>query len=169
MSESFLVHFLNVQHDLRAFIGAMVRDPAAREDVFQEVSMTLWKSYAKFDPSRSFGAWARGVAARKILENHRYSSRLPECVTPEVLDSVAAAFAPEDDLWQQRERALKECIAQLPKHSGQLVSERYAEGLSMDQLSERRGLSVEALYQTLSRLRRQLRDCVTKRIDTLRP
>jgi RNA polymerase sigma-70 factor (ECF subfamily) len=109
-----------------------------------------------------------GTKARKILENHRYSSRLPECVTPEVLDSIAAAFAPEDDLWQERERALRECIAQLPKHSGQLVNERYAEGLSMDQLSERRGLSVEALYQALSRLRRQLRDCVTKRIAALR-
>ena len=169
MSESFLSHFLQVQQDLRAFIGAMVRDPAAREDVFQEVSMTLWKSYPKFDPSRSFGAWARGVAARKILENHRYSSRLPESVTPEVLESVAAAFVPEDELWQQRERALKECIGQLPKQSGLLVSERYSEGLSMDQLSQRRGLSVEALYQTLSRLRRLLRDCVTKRIDTLRP
>jgi RNA polymerase sigma-70 factor, ECF subfamily len=164
MSESFLHHFLHVQHDLRAFIGAMVRDPTAREDVFQEVSMTLWKNYAKYDPSRPFGAWARGIAARKILESHRQIARLPETITPEVLDSVAAAFSPEDELWQRREQALKHCIGRLPTHSGQLMDQRYSQGFSMEQLSKERGMTVESLYQTLSRLRKLLRDCVTKRL-----
>ena len=46
--DRFLPLFLAAQPDLRAFIGAMVRDPAAREDVFQEVSMILWKSFQKY-------------------------------------------------------------------------------------------------------------------------
>lgn len=43
--DHFLPHFLAVQSDLRAFIGAAVRDAATREDVFQEVAMILWKKF----------------------------------------------------------------------------------------------------------------------------
>ena len=76
--EQFLPLFLAAQSDLRAFIGATVRDRALREDVFQEVAMVLWRTFDRFDASRSFGAWARGVAARKIMEDRRVRARLPD-------------------------------------------------------------------------------------------
>lgn len=167
--DHFLPLFLEAQSDLRAFIGAMVRDPLAREDVFQEVSMVLWKSFHKFDQTRSFGAWARGVAARKIMEDRRLRARLPESIEPEVLEAVAQGF--DDDhassLWQSRERALKDCIEQLPPRSSELVSERYAKGAEIDELASGLGMSVDAIYQALSRLRRQLRECVQRRMTQL--
>jgi RNA polymerase sigma-70 factor (ECF subfamily) len=165
-NDRFLPLFLEAQPDLRAFIGAMVRDPVAREDVFQEVSMVLWKSFGKFDPTRSFGAWARGVAARKIMEDRRLRARLPESISPEVLEAVAAGFEPDEtsQKWQARERALKECIEQLPPRSGDLVAQRYAKGTEIDELAESTGMSIDAIYQALSRLRRQLRDCVQRRM-----
>lgn len=67
---------LAVQSDLRAFIRATVRDRPLREDVFQEVAMMLWRKFYRLDASRSFGAWARGRAARKIMEDRRESARL---------------------------------------------------------------------------------------------
>ena len=165
-SDHFLPLFLEAQPDLRAFIGAMVRDPAAREDVFQEVSMVLWKSFQKFDQTRSFGAWARGVAAKKIMEDRRLRARLPESVSPEVLEAVAEGFEADEtsNKWQARERALKECIEQLPPRSGDLVAQRYAKGAEVDELANNTGMSVDAIYQALSRLRRQLRDCVQRRM-----
>jgi RNA polymerase sigma-70 factor (ECF subfamily) len=167
--DRFLPLFLEVQPDLRAFIGAMVRDPAAREDVFQEVSMILWKSFQKYDPARPFGAWARGIAARKILEDHRLRSKLPESMPPEVIEDLAKAFEPDhtQDAWQQRERALADCIQQLPQRSGELIADRYAKGRSIEDLSTDTGMSSEAIYQALSRLRKQLRECVTRKIGQI--
>lgn len=165
--DRFLPLFLDAQSDLRAFIGAMVRDPAAREDVFQEVSMILWKSFQKYDPTRPFGAWARGIAARKILEDYRLRTRLPESVPPEVIEELALAFEPDvaREAWQVREKALQKCIEQLPQRSGEIVGDRYAKGRSIEEIAEHTGMSADAIYQALSRLRKQLRDCVSRRLN----
>lgn len=167
--DQFLPLFLEAQPDLRAFIGAMIRDPAAREDIFQEVSMILWNSFAKFDRARSFGAWARGIAARKILESHRLRARLPESVPPEVIEAVAEGFDSDfsSSVWQKRETALNKCIDQLPERSGALITDRYTKGRSIEEIADDSGLTVDAIYQALSRLRKQLRDCVDRRLTQL--
>ena len=167
--DRFLPLFLEVQSDLRAFIGAMVRDPVTREDVFQEVSMVLWKSFAKYDPARPFGAWARGVAARKILEDHRLRSRLPEAFPPEVIEAVAAGFDYEEGqaAWRERETALNHCLEKLPERSASLIAERYQKGLAVEDLVADTGMTAEAIYQALSRLRKLLRDCVQRRLGLL--
>jgi len=164
--DRFLPLFLEVQSDLRAFIGAMVRDPVTREDVFQEVSMVLWKNFAKYDPARPFGAWARGVAARKILEDHRLRSRLPQAFPPEVIEAVAAGFDEDQGhaAWRDRELALNQCLELLPERSAALIAERYQKGLAVEDLVADTGMTAEAIYQALSRLRKQLRDCVQRRL-----
>lgn len=167
--DRFLPLFLEVQPDLRAFIGAMVRDPVTREDVFQEVSMVLWKSFAKYDPSRPFGAWARGIAARKILEDHRLRSRLPEAFPPEVIEAVAAGFDEDQGQakWRDRELALNKCLEILPERSAALLADRYQKGHAVEDLAADTGMTVDAIYQTLSRLRKQLRECVQRRLGLL--
>src|SRR4051812_6368491 len=59
--DDFMHHFLRHQADIKAFIGAVVLDEHLRADLFQEVALTLWQQIDAFDPSRSFGAWARGI------------------------------------------------------------------------------------------------------------
>jgi RNA polymerase sigma-70 factor (ECF subfamily) len=164
--DHFLPHFLAVQSDLRAFIGAAVRDPATREDVFQEVAMILWKKFERYDPAKPFGAWARGIASRKILEDHRMKGRLPESCTPEALEMLSAGFMADEaeSPWEARETALNHCLDTLPERSARFIRDRYHVGQPMETMATEAGLSVDALYQTLSRLRRQLRDCVQRRL-----
>lgn len=162
----FLPHFLAVQSDLRAFIGAAVRDPATREDIFQEVAMILWKKFERYDPAKPFGAWARGIASRKILEDHRMKGRLPESCTPEALEMLSAGFMVDEaeSPWEARETALNHCLDTLPERSSRFMRDRYHLGQPVESMAAEAGLSVDALYQILSRLRRQLRDCVQRRL-----
>lgn len=164
--DTFLPLFLAAQPDLRAFIGATVRDPVTREDVFQEVAMILWKKFETYDAARPFGAWARGIATRKILEDRRLRARLPEACTPETLEALSRGFAEEESEspWQERERALNFCLEVLPPRSARLIESRYHDGQPVESMAAEAGLSVDALYQTLSRLRRQLRECVQRRL-----
>ena len=167
-TDRFLPLFLACQNDLRAFIGAMIRDAALREDLFQEVSMVLWRKFDTYDTTRPFGAWARGIAAKKILESQRTQSRQPHAIPPEVIEAVAAGFSlaehTETHPWQEREAALNSCLDQLPVRSSALVAERYHKSRAIEDLAEEFGMSVDSIYQTLSRLRRQLRDCVSRRL-----
>ncbi len=164
--DAFLPLFLAAQSDLRAFIGAAVRDTVTREDVFQEVSMILWKKFDLYDPARPFGAWARGIAARKILEDRRLRSRLPESCTPEALEMLSIGHGREEaeSAWQDREKALNFCLELLPERSARLIGDRYHKDMPADVIALDAGLSLEAFYQTLSRVRRQLRECVQRRL-----
>ena len=73
-SSDFLHFFSKAETDLRAFIGSVIRDPHAREDIFQEVSRTLWEKFDDYDLSRSFRGMGEGD---RLPENPR--SPPPQC------------------------------------------------------------------------------------------
>ncbi|MBM3966699.1 MAG: sigma-70 family RNA polymerase sigma factor [Planctomycetes bacterium] len=74
-NDQFLELLLRHQTEVKAFIGSVIRNRQARDDVFQEVAVILWKRFAEYDPCRPFGAWARGIAVNKILQELRQQRR----------------------------------------------------------------------------------------------
>ena len=164
-SPDFLHFFRKAETDLRAFIGSVIRDPHAREDIFQEVSRTLWQKFDDYDLSRSFGAWARGIASRKILEARRRSARFPLLFPPETVEAIAEAFDQSDESAAAREAALKPCLDALPLRSRQILTSRYDQRLPCEQIARATGSNLKAIHQTLSRLRRGLHRCITARLE----
>ncbi|MBL9131327.1 MAG: hypothetical protein JNG86_09020, partial [Verrucomicrobiaceae bacterium] len=69
----------------------------------------------------------------------------------------------------QRLEAFRECIAYVPEKSRQLLHLRYFDGHSCDEVAQRVGASVDAVYQRLSRLHRQLKQCVEQRLNPATP
>ena len=162
----FLTLLLRHEPDLRAFIGSLVTDRHRREDVFQEVALTCWREFEKYDPGRPFGAWARGVAANKVLQARERDARFPVAVSPEAVRAVLDAFdrtevagSPPDAA-----EALRACVNQLPDHSRSLVALRYDDGLDCAAIAGRLGRTVDAVYQALSRVRSALEECVRRRL-----
>lgn len=160
---AFLELFLAHEGELRAFIGAVVRETQAREDVFQEVARTLWKNFGRFDSTRRFGAWARGIAANKVLEEHRRRARSPLSFAPEVVEAIRDAYDATEQRPGAREEALRQCVQNLPEKSRTLLALRYGEGLKCTSIARRLGHSVDAVYQSLSRLRTALEACIRQR------
>ncbi len=93
---TFITLLLQNEADLRAFIGSMVRDRAAREDVLQETALVLWREFERYDRSRPFGAWARGIAANLLKQHWEREARGPLYLPIEVLPAVLAAFERSD-------------------------------------------------------------------------
>ncbi len=164
-SPDFLHFFRRAETDLRAFIGSVIRDPHAREDIFQEVSRTLWQKFDDYDLDRSFGAWARGIAARKILEARRRSARFPLLFPPETVELIAQAFDETDEPAANREAALKLCVDALPPRSRKILTSRYDDRQPCESIARDLGVNLKAIHQTLSRLRRALHECITRRLE----
>jgi RNA polymerase sigma-70 factor, ECF subfamily len=162
--DDFLELFLRHQDDLRAFLGAMVRDADARADLFQDVALTLWKQIDTYDPTRSFGAWARGVAAKKVLQMREKSARSPVVFSPQTVQAILDAYDRTEREGCGRAAALRECLARLPERSRQLLAWRYEEDLPGDELARRVGATLDAVYQALSRLRGRLEECIRLRL-----
>ncbi len=164
-SPDFLHFFRRAETDLPAFIGSVIRDAHAREDIFQEVSRTLWQKFDDYDLDRSFGAWARGIASNKILEARRRSARFPLLFPPETVELIAQAFDETESPAADREAALKLCLEALPPRSRQILSARYDQRQPCEQIAQTTGSTLKAIHQTLSRLRRTLHRCITVRLE----
>lgn len=164
LQAEFLPLFLQHQHDLRAFIGSMLRDRSVRDDVLQETALVLWKEFERYDRSRSFGAWARGIAANKVLQRLERDTRQPASLPPEALPAVLAAFEQIAGPQDARRDALESCLARLPEKSLALLRLRYEQGLSLATLAERMHKSVDAVHKSLSRIRAKLQECVERRL-----
>lgn len=162
--DEFLKRFLRNEADLRAFIGSLVLDPHQREDVFQEVALALWRQMDVYDPGRPFGAWARGVAANKILQFRDKAARTPVAFAPATIEAVLAAYDRTEADASRRADALRDCVQKLPEKSRELLALRYDEQLDAEAISRRTQRTLDAVYQALSRIRALLADCIHQRL-----
>jgi RNA polymerase sigma-70 factor (ECF subfamily) len=58
------------RHEAEVFrwVVRIVRDAGAGEDVLVEAFLRAYRGRARFDPSRSFGAWMRRIATNAALD-----------------------------------------------------------------------------------------------------
>ena len=83
------------QHDraMRAFILALTGRIEVVDDIMQETSAVLWRRRQDYDASRSFAAWARGIARLIAWDQLRRQQRQPISRDHQVLDAIEDAFS----------------------------------------------------------------------------
>ena len=74
--QAFEALFREYQGNVYGWIIRIVHDSGAAEDLTIETFWRIYRARARFDPSRSFGAWARRIATNLALEY--VSRRCPE-------------------------------------------------------------------------------------------
>lgn len=162
--DRFLSLLTGCESRLRAFLCGALARPDDREDLFQEVVLILWRTFPQYDPARPFLPWVMGIAARRVKEEYRKVKRRPWLLLPDQIESLAAVFADTEESPEREEEALRECLSALPESLARLVHRRYFDDADMDTLEREGGQSAAAIYQTLSRIRRRLADCIRLRL-----
>ncbi len=164
--------FIHDRHRLGAFVGVMLRDAYAADDVIQEVWVRLAAEVEKGTVIESQPAWCRGVAKNLILKHWRRQRDAKVFADSEVLEVFLArvdqAFAETDDsgdLWERRQQALDDCVATLPEKSRRLLSLRYEGRVPVEEVARRVGQSFDAVTKALYRLRQALSDCVERKLS----
>lgn len=161
----FLKVFLGIQDDMRAVIGSLVRNRTACDDIFQEVALVLWKKFDQYDPSRPFGAWARGIAVRKVMQSFDKNRRTPTPLSPDVVEALLGAFNEEKEPDQSAEKeALRVCMKKLPDRSRHLLELRYEKAMKLHEMGVMLDTTLDAVHKALSRLRARLRSCMEKQL-----
>lgn len=159
--------FMVQRHSLTAFIEGLVRDPAAAEDIFQEVWIRLAEAAEKGTAIEDLPRWCRGVAKNLIL--HYWRDRRGEREVPDarIADFAETAFAEQEKAgegWLAKRTALARCIDRLPDHARDLLRMKYDEGRSMAQIGRLLHRSLNGVMVSLSRLRHALSDCIEKQL-----
>jgi RNA polymerase sigma-70 factor (ECF subfamily) len=168
--EEVLRLFLQHQASLSGFLYAVAEDWEVVEEALQETAVFVCGRWQDFTPGTDFGAWARTVARLRCLEvlarRRRSAARPLESVAEPVTDaewSAHGAFS------ARRKEALARCVKALPDPHRRIVELHYVERQPCERVAEALRKRVEAVYMTLSRIRKRLRSCVGRRLEGSAP
>ncbi len=102
--------FRQFEHDVYRWILRIVRDPAIAEDALVEAFWSAYRGRARFDASRSFGAWMRRIATNAAIDHLRDARRNRSMRADEARQ---AAAAPSEGLRQSIEIAFRRLPSRL--------------------------------------------------------
>ncbi len=152
---------------LATYLRAAVRDPGAVDDLFQESMLVAWRKLDKFDRTRPFGPWIRGIAARLVMAHYRNAPRHGLLCDEDFLayldQQVQHIAERPGDTWDEKVSALAECIKALPEHYGQPIRLRYMDEKPAARVADHLGVSLETIRKRLQRARARLLDCLQRK------
>jgi RNA polymerase sigma-70 factor (ECF subfamily) len=156
---------------LRVYLRSVVHDAAAVDDLFQETMLTAWRLIDRFDSSRPFGPWLRGIAGKLVLAWRRQQAAGPRLCDAAALEQLDLRLSevqrlPGDTLDEKLE-ALRRCVAALPDHYQATIDGRFRQQLTPVELASRLQLNLETVKKRLQRARTLLLDCMIGKLAAL--
>ena len=142
---------------LRRLAWSYVHDPAARDDLFQEMAMALWTALPRFRGDSSERTWVYRVAHNTAISFTARRRRRDGREQPVALEREPAGDAPQegDAIERQRRERLWAAVQELPVTERQVVV-LHLEGLSAAEIEAITGISAGAVATRLTRIRQKL-------------
>jgi len=133
--------------------------PADREDIVQDILLSLHAARATYDPERPFTPWLMTIIHNRTVDHaRRYSRRstnevlvdeLPTNVADHNADSAGGAYGDPD--------ALRQAVKHLPKGQRVAVELLKLRELSLKEAAQVSGMSISALKVSVHRAIKSLR------------
>jgi len=142
--------------------NAYARSVADREDLMQEIVAGAWRSFARYDPARTFSTWLYRIALNTAISWVRRSSRHASrrAADDSALAAVAVhdpdALAIDDDVGDLR--AAVAALDDLPR----ALIVLHLEGTSYATIAEILGITETNVATKLSRIKTHLRDAILR-------
>lgn len=163
--ENILRHLFDARPRLSAAAWLIVQDAQAAEDIFQNIALKSVTKEVSFPHEGALLSWATVSARREAIDWLRKRKRETVGLEPDVLDLLDLEWKgrtqPEEG---SRIEALRTCFHELSESSRELLRLRYFEDRTCQEVADRLGAGLDAVYQRLSRLHRQLKKCVEQRL-----
>lgn len=163
--EEFLELFSQHQQKLYVYIVSLVFNPTDAYDVLQDTNLALWQKFDDYTSGTNFYAWASEIAKYRALRFRQKRANRFHLHDETLVESLATKVADRSEE-QQKNRldALKNCLEKLPEKDQVIIRGRYEPDCTLRKLSHRLGRSENALSQALRRIRRQLAECIQRRL-----
>lgn len=156
--EAFEVLFRKFQGEVYGWIVRVVRDPGAAEDLTVETFWRIYRAHARFDPSRSFGAWARRIATNVALDYLKSA----DARQGQLGESLQVEFMPgrregNPAIQQELRERTRRAFLQLPAKLRVVATLALIEERPQSEIAEALGVSTATVKSRLFRAVRLLR------------
>ena len=143
-----------------------VRDAHAAEDIFQNVALKALTKEVSFEAEGAVLSWAFITARREGIDWLRRHRKESTGLDPEIFEMLEQEWLSEPARsGEARMEALRACLKTLPEKSSLLLRLRYFEGDSCGEVAKKLGTGLNAVYKRLSRLHRDLKECIEIRLN----
>lgn len=153
------------QQRIFGYIFSLVHDRQAAAEILQDVSMVLWRKFDRYEAGSDFAAWAMSVARLSIFEWRRRQSKLPLPLEDDELERLADESLSVGFDFEERLKALRDCLKQLAVSDQELLHERYTANEAMSHIADRISVSRVGLYKRLNRIHVSLLGCIQRKIS----
>jgi RNA polymerase sigma factor (sigma-70 family) len=150
--DAFEALFRSHQSEVYGWIVRIVRDPSAAEDLTVETFWHIHRAHARFDPKRSFGAWARRIATNAALDHlktARHGTDLP--------DDLPSRSLPDPAISQELRRKMARAFRRLPPQLQVAATLALIEEQPYQEIADALGVSTGVVKVRVFRARRFLR------------
>lgn len=128
---------IRYQSELYGYIFSVVRSWEDADDLFQSVSLVLWRKFESFRPDSNFFFWARRTA-RLEVSNFLRRKQSPNCVSEELLDTLTTiGVDARNDETEPYLVALQRCKDKLDAADEELLELRYVQELGIREIADR--------------------------------
>lgn len=131
--------------------------PADRDDLFQEICLQLWRSFADFKEESQFGTWMYRVALNTAISAVRRRKNRPAVRTLEVAEPIAAA--PSTNTGDNE--LLYDAISKL-NHIEKAIILLWLEEKCYEDIASIVGITKSNVSVRLVRIKRKLKELVSK-------
>ena len=138
--------------------------PIEPQDLFQEATYQIWKSFPSFKGKSNIGTWvyrvALNVCMRSKLKLEKNSKKTDRFDSIEFKTSEYIVDEKDNEKYQ----FLKECIATLNESDTSIIV-LYLEDLSYKQIAEVTGLTENHIAVKMKRIRKKLFECINPKLN----
>ncbi len=149
--------------EVRLYAVKVAPDPDAADDIAQDAFVIAIEQADKFDPSRDFLLWMKGIVRNLARREwrRRAADRVQLVDFQEHVEMLASMPDEGDESFHHRRlEALRSCLERLPEKSRKLLRLVYELGMKYSEIAAEIAASVDAVKKAMSRLRAKLRLCV---------
>lgn len=152
-----------------SYAYVLVRDWALAEDAVQEAYLILMEKWEDYNPEYGVFSWAKKMVYFKVQELLR--SRTKEVFVEDeelygLVKETLEEHLNEETVQKQKNmtKALEYCMDRLNKTAVDLLGKYYWDCEPCEQIAAAMNRSINAVWLSLSRIRKKLRACMNRRL-----
>lgn len=162
----FLKLFVRHQHEIYAYILALVHHVHDADDLFQDGMTVMWKKFDQFRPGTNFAAWGIQTMRYEILVYRRTLARTKRVVMQDGLfEALMDRIPKSQDEVPARIEALRKCQTLLDTRAKKMIKMKYELNTPMKEIASYFKLSRRHVYHVLGQITGVLLRCMRRTLS----